>query len=137
MDRSEAKWELLREAGRLRAALARLLPAYEARDSHVQRIHFRRLALDRSLTYGLVEIDVHHLPGQVTIALLTHKDTIRRLSEAVGKPIKVLNDNGLTYCIVMHPKGGTLEGPEKGAARSHSPNGDPDAVNTGQLCQTH
>ena len=54
--------------------------------------------------YGVLEVDVQRLPPRVSIAKLTHPDTIHHLKAVVGKPVHKLNTTGLTYCIELQPQ---------------------------------
>jgi len=96
--------EVREAARRIQQALTRLGYAHESQDGHLWEVSFRGLYLDASKSYGLIEVDTNCLPRRVSIARLTHKDVLHHLTAVVGKPVRLLNTSGLTYCVVLKPR---------------------------------
>ena len=98
------KEEVQEAARRIQQALGRLGFEHENKAGGVWQISYRSLGLDRTETYALLEVDTQTLPRKVTLAKLTHPQTLHHLAAVVGKPVKLLNSVGLTYCVVLLPK---------------------------------
>ena len=98
----DPRFEVYEAAERIRNALTRLGYCYRTKNDDLIEISFRQLGVV-SDQYGVLEVDVQRLPPRVSIAKLTHPDTIHHLKAVVGKPVHKLNTTGLTYCIELQP----------------------------------
>lgn len=75
----------------------RLINAINARDIQVS---FKKIYADRHQSFlGFFEIDAVGLPRHIEADTLTRPDFETFLSQAVGYPVRVLNHNGLTFCV--------------------------------------
>ncbi|MBN1579326.1 MAG: DNA translocase FtsK [Anaerolineae bacterium] len=99
----DPRFEVYEAAERIRNALTRLGYCYRTKNDDLIEISFRQLGVV-SDQYGVLEVDVQRLPPRVSIAKLTHPDTIHHLKAVVGKPVHKLNTTGLTYCIELQPQ---------------------------------
>jgi hypothetical protein len=99
----DPKFEVYEAAERIRNALTRLGYCYRTKNDDLIEISYRQLGVV-SDQYGVLEVDVQRLPPRVSIAKLTHPNTIHHLKAVVGKPVHKLNTTGLTYCIELQPR---------------------------------
>ena len=99
----DPRFEVSEAAERIRNALTRLGYCYRTKNEDLIEISYRQLGVV-SDQYGVLEVDVQRLPPRVSIAKLTHPQTIHHLTAVVGKPVHKLNTTGLTYCIELQPR---------------------------------
>jgi hypothetical protein len=92
--------EVRRAALHIRDALTRLGYCYETKSGELIEVSYRQLGLV-SARYGLLEVDVQRLPPRVRIDKLSQTETLHHLTAVVGKPVRVLNTTGLTYCVEL------------------------------------
>lgn len=88
---------------RILSALDRLGFEHENQDGITRGVCFRRVRLDKSGAYLLMEVDTARLPRKVNVAKLTHDNTLHHLSAVAQKPVKLLNSTGVTYVAVLDP----------------------------------
>ncbi len=99
----DPRFQVHEAAGRIRTALTRLGYCYRTKNDDLIEISYRQLGVVGG-QYGVLEVDVQRLPPRVSIAKLTHPETIHHLTAVVGKPVHKLNTTGLTYCIELQPR---------------------------------
>jgi DNA segregation ATPase FtsK/SpoIIIE-like protein len=97
-----------KESARLiRQGLTQLGHCYQTRDGGLVEVSFASVQCVEDV-YALVEVDTRRLPPRVTIPKLVHPNTLHHLTAVVGKPVKRLNTTGLTYCVALKPRKGSL-----------------------------
>jgi hypothetical protein len=75
----------------------RLISAINARDIQVS---FKKVYADRQHPFlGFFEVDSMGLPRHIKPDTLTRSDFETFLSNAIGYPVRILNHDGLTFCI--------------------------------------
>jgi energy-coupling factor transporter ATP-binding protein EcfA2 len=98
-----AKTELERDAHLIREALTRLGFAFTDKVGLLHQVEFRGLYLSDGEGWGLLDVDAARLPPKVNAVKLMSDDVLHHLAVVVGKPVKVLNTNGLTFAIALRP----------------------------------
>ena len=53
--------------------------------------------------FALLEVDMRHLPRNVTAPKLTRPGVLKHLTAFVGRPVYPLNTSGVTYCVDLRP----------------------------------
>lgn len=97
------KTELERDAHLIREALTSLGFAFTDKAGFLHQIEFRGLYLSDGESWGLLDVDAARLPPKVNAVRLMSDDVLHHLSVVCGRPVKVLNTNGLTFAIALRP----------------------------------